>query len=76
MKLSDYCMEQLRGAIASLRHTCDSAEYALQRENRTPEELIAAVNHEFMWGLANASMGLESALAECSRERQRREAGI
>jgi len=72
MKPSAYQIAQVRNAIVIMRDACDHAEHELTRD-RTPEKLIAAVNHTFLWGLANASMGIESALASVSCERERLE---
>jgi hypothetical protein len=76
MNLRGECIKDLRSAIQMLRDACDRAEQQVLRENITPEEMIAVVNHEFLWGLANASTGIQNALSDCSRERERREAGI
>ena len=71
MKPSDYRIEKLRESIAVMRTACDRAEHELLQKNQTPETTIAFVLHELVWGLANANSGIQSALSECSRERQR-----
>ena len=70
MKPNDYTSSCLREAITTMRQACDSAEARLSRDYQA-EEMIAFVQHEFVWGLANANSGLESALSECLRQQTR-----
>lgn len=71
MKSNDYTLACLREAITTTRQACDRAEARILRKDYQVEELIAFVQHEFVWGLANANSGIESALSECLRQQTR-----
>ncbi len=65
--------ERLHGAIGTMREFLDSAERDLSHCSDTPKGLEHAcqrVLHHMAWGFANASSGIESAMAALSRERE------
>jgi len=65
MKPSKYCIERLQSAIQTMRNAYDRAERELSRVNAVEKDVIAFVGHQFVWGLANAHIDIESALTDC-----------
>jgi len=69
----EYIEKNLQMTIETMREACDRAEHELKVLDETPERRIGGVQHALAWGVANASTGISTALAECSRDRERRE---
>jgi len=69
----DYIEKNLHNAIETMRDACKEAECRLKETDETPEYRIGQVQHALAWGIANASTGISTALAECSRDREYKE---
>jgi hypothetical protein len=72
---SQYVENALRGAIQSMRDFLDRAERVVNsaRDKGTAAEWECAagqVLHQLAWGVANASTGVEEAIAGISRYRE------
>lgn len=61
MKRNERAVKNLNAAIATMRNACEDAAREVARG---PDEVaVQRVLHAFAWGFANASSGIESAMA-------------
>lgn len=65
-RVKPLCLE----AIATMRRFLDDAEREVNRDDTTPEGMIATVTTKIGWGCANASGNLSSALSALEDARE------
>jgi len=66
--MSAYAQERLLRCIQRMREVCDEAERDVNHPTASILTKANRVHHIFAWGWANASVDIESAIADTERQ--------